>query len=129
MNESIKNTLKVISVVLLGIIAVLSIYQLLKKAKQKDFWSILAAMRSLDNSQSKMVDVLGDGSKFLLYDCPESRRKVKSFLHDRGYQYVAKYGRSELYDYAEGEVIVKYNSLFNRYLLCEIYDESYMLKK
>ncbi len=123
MSESIKKVLKVISLILLGAIALISIYQLLKKAKEKNLWPILVAMRTLVDSQSKMVDVLGDGSQFLMYDDTESERIFRTRLLDKGYQYVTKYGRSELYDYHEGEAIVKYNRLFNKYLLCEIYSE------
>ncbi len=129
MNENIKNVLKVISVVVIGVIAVLSIYQLIKKAKERDFLPIVMAMRQLDGDKSAMVDFSGKANKFLLYDTPEGRQRFKGYLLEKGYRYVAKYGRSELYDYADAEVVVKQSNLFNRYLLCEIYNESYMLKK
>ncbi len=125
MNENIKRALKIISAILLGMITLLSIYELIKKAKDKDALPIIKAMRLLDESSSEIVDVLGNGTKFLLYDNAESHRHFESFLEEKGYQYVGRYGKSKLYDYADYEVIVKQNIMFNRYVLYEIYNETY----
>ncbi len=125
MNENIKRALKIISAVLLVIMTVLSIYELIKKARDKDALPIIKAMRSLDESGSEVVDVLGNGTKFLVYDNAESHRHFASFLKDAGYQYVGEYGKSTLYDYDEYEVVIKKIILFNRYALYEVYNEMY----
>ncbi len=125
MNESIKRALKIISAILLAIMTVLSLYELIKKVKDNDALPIIKAMRLLDESGSEIVDVLGNGTKFLVYDNAESHRHFASFIEDKGYQYVGKYGKSKLYDYNEYEVVVKKTIMFNRYALYEIYNETY----
>ncbi len=125
MNENIKRALKIISAVLLAIMTVLSIYELIKKAKDKDALPIIKAMRLLDESSSEIVDVLGNGTKFLVYDNAESHRMFDLFLAEKGYRYVGKYGKSKLYDYDEYEVVIKKIIMFNRYALYEVYNETY----
>ncbi len=125
MNENIKRALKTISAILLGIITVLSIYELIKKVKDKDALPIIKAMQLLDESGSEIIDVLGNGTKFLVYDNAESHRHFESYLAEKGYQYVGRFGKSKLYDFADYEVIVKRIKMFNRYVLYEIYNETY----
>ncbi len=123
MNESIKRQFKIVSAVILVVLTVVSIYHLIKKIKEKDLLPILQAMRTLDDGASDIVDLRGNGFKYLLHNDREGHSFFEQFLAEKGYQYVAKYGKSELYDHGDLEVVVKKYPIFNKYLLCEIYDQ------
>ncbi len=124
MQERAKRVLKVFSTILLVALTLVSIYELIKKAQQKNALPIFRAIRRLGESGGEIVDVSGDGRQFLVYDDEESMRNFKLFLEGRGYCFIGQYGKSDLYDFGDGEVLVKRTPIFNKYLLYDVYSDN-----
>ncbi len=125
MQERTKRVLKVVSTILLVVLTLVSIYELLKKARQKNVLPIFGAIRRLSETGDEIVDVNGDGTQYLVHDNEESQRNFKAFLENRGNRFIGQYGKSELYDFGDGEVLVKRTKIFNKYLLYDVYSDDF----
>ncbi len=125
MQERVKRILKVVSMILLAVLTLVSIYELVKKAQQKNVLPIFGAIRRLSETGGEIVDVNGDGAHYLVYDNDESRRNFKSFLEELGYSFIGQYGKSDLYDFGAGEVLVKRTKIFNKYMLYDVYSDDF----
>lgn len=119
-----KKVLQFFAVVVLISSLVGLIYYLWRFSKKNDVKSLVAAAL-LARRQQGLIDITGNGSRFIAQKNDMSIMAFEAYMAKKKYVPVANYGRSTLYSRDGEEVVVKRIQVLKHYLIFEVYNENF----
>lgn len=120
-----KKLFKWIGAVVFFAVALFSIIKLILLIKKYSLFEVLMASGKLDEEGVGVVEISKNGTKFLTKAHEEGAEAFKDYLNSMGYNYIGRFGSSNLYEYEGVEIVVKRSRLLGKYYLYEIFNEDY----
>lgn len=92
-----------------------------KLIRSYDVISVFHGMKVADKKKDELIDISYSGKKYVARKTKANLQKFEDLLEAKGYQHIAKYGKSDIYLLDGVETLVKKSVVFGRYYLFELF--------
>lgn len=124
MKKIVQFIVKIIGVILL----VKSFVELYSYMKNNGFFDIINGITKLREEPSKLVELSAYKNKYMGIKATSTMDEFVDLLKKRGFVFVARYGKADIYRVGGVEILVKRTIMLNRYYVFDIFDEKNLLK-